>query len=87
VHPVTRGGADDESNWITTSMVRNAAKANFTLKELGWPEPLPPGKSSDWDGLTGWFLEQAKANREILNDPYLRDWFKAANQLRLTALA
>src|SRR5436305_1185117 len=25
--PVARGGADDESNWITTSMVRNAAKS------------------------------------------------------------
>jgi hypothetical protein len=29
--PVARGGADDESNWITTSMVRNAAKSAFTL--------------------------------------------------------
>jgi hypothetical protein len=36
VVPVTRGGADDDSNWVTTSMARNSAKMNWTLKELGW---------------------------------------------------
>jgi hypothetical protein len=33
--PVSRGGTDDESNWATTSMLRNSARANFTLDELG----------------------------------------------------
>src|ERR1700675_4899197 len=28
--PVSRGGADDDSNWVTTSMVRNSAKGNWT---------------------------------------------------------
>ncbi|HZP93434.1 MAG TPA: hypothetical protein VFB20_11220 [Burkholderiales bacterium] len=36
VVPVARGGADAPENWVTTSMVRNAAKANWTLEELGW---------------------------------------------------
>lgn len=36
IMPVSRGGADNETNWATTSMVRNSAKANFTLDELGW---------------------------------------------------
>src|SRR5688500_15698751 len=31
VVPVTRSGSDDETNWVTTCMVRNSAKANWTL--------------------------------------------------------
>ena len=34
--PVSRGGLDREDNWVSTSMLLNAAKANFTLEELGW---------------------------------------------------
>ena len=49
VLPISRGGADDENNWITTSMILNAAKGNFTLDELGWPPPLPPGNRSSLD--------------------------------------
>lgn len=35
VVPVARGGADDETNWVTTSMLRNSAKSHWTLEELG----------------------------------------------------
>ncbi len=56
VVPVTRGGADDESNWVTTSMARNSAKMNWTLEELGWTLH-PPGNFGEWDGLLHWFLE------------------------------
>jgi hypothetical protein len=31
----------------------------------------------DWDGLLGWFLDQADADRSVLDDPYLRQWFAA----------
>ena len=75
--PVSRGGTDDESNWATTSMLRNSAKANFTLAELAW-SLYPPGDMKDWDGLLGWFIDQANADRAILDDPYLRQWFGAA---------
>jgi hypothetical protein len=34
VIPVTRGGSDDETNWVTTSMARNSAKMNWTVEEL-----------------------------------------------------
>lgn len=34
VVPVSRGGADADSNWMSTSMLRNSAKANLTLEEL-----------------------------------------------------
>jgi hypothetical protein len=46
--PVSRGGADDESNWATTSMLRNSAKANCTLDELGW-SLCPPDDMKDCD--------------------------------------
>lgn len=36
VVPVALGGADDENNYLTTSMMSNAIKSNFTLKQLGW---------------------------------------------------
>ena len=75
--PVSRGGSDNESNWVTTSMLRNSAKANFTLDELGW-SIYTSGNMEDWDGLLGWFVDQAHADRSILVDPYLRQWFSAA---------
>ena len=34
VVPVAPGVADNESYWVTTSIVRNAAKSAFTLEEL-----------------------------------------------------
>ncbi len=84
IQPVSRGGADDASNWITTSMLRNAAKANFTLDELGW-SLCEPGRMEEWDGLTGWFVDQANADRTILDDTYFRQWFAAATQPRALA--
>jgi hypothetical protein len=83
--PVARGGADDDTNWITTSMVRNAAKGVLTLDELGW-SLQPPGHIREWDGLTGWFVDQARADRTILADVYFRQWFAAATQLPALAL-
>jgi hypothetical protein len=47
--PVTRGGADDESNWITTSMAHHSAKMNWTLDECGW-KLHPSGQLAKWDG-------------------------------------
>ena len=81
VVPVSRGGTDDESNWISTSMVRNAAKANFTLAELGW-SLLPPGRLGEWDGLMGWFLRQVDARPEVADGAYLKRWADAARMVR-----
>jgi len=55
VVPIARGGADDPSNMVTTSMLRNSAKLSWTLEELGWTL-LPRGNEKAWDGLTRWFL-------------------------------
>lgn len=53
--PVTRGGAHDAKNWITTSWGKNTIKSNMSLDELGW-SVHPQGDLKDWDGGTGWFL-------------------------------
>jgi HNH endonuclease len=82
VVPVARGGTDDESNWVTTSMLKNSAKSNWTLNELGWVL-LPPGNYTAWDGLLGWFIRYVAKDVRSLDDLYVRRWHKAA--LRATA--
>jgi hypothetical protein len=78
VVPVSRGGADTDENWVSTSMLRNSAKAGFLLEELGWTL-CPPGLLQDWNGLTAWFLDEATKNPLLLRDPYLSRWSVAAN--------
>jgi len=75
--PVARGGADDETNWVTTSMVRNSAKSNWTLEELGW-RLLPPGDFKHWDGLIGWLMQYLKGAPEHLRDAHIKRWYNAA---------
>jgi hypothetical protein len=80
-HPVARTGPDDESNWVTTSMLRNSAKSNWTLEELGWTK-VPPGDFAEWDGLLGWFIEYIAAHPVHLEDAYIRRWHRAAVRAR-----
>lgn len=79
--PVSRGGADDETNWVTTSMVRNSAKAHWTLEELGWTL-VAPGRSAEWDGLAGWFVGHLERHPELALDPYLGRWFRATKAVQ-----
>ena len=74
--PVSRGGPDKMSNWMTTSMVRNSAKMNWTLEELGW-RLHEPGTVAEWDGMLGWFLEIGTSTPEVLKGN-LKQWLKAA---------
>ena len=74
--PVSRSGVDSDENWLSTSMLRNAAKANFTIEELGW-KIHPAGEIRQWDGLTGWFLRQ-KLAPELQANSYLQRWRVAA---------
>jgi hypothetical protein len=73
--PVTRGGADEPSNWVTTSMARNSAKMNWMLSELGW-ELRPGGDFRQWDGQMRWCLQYASAHPEAL-DVGIRQWLRA----------
>jgi hypothetical protein len=82
VIPVTRGGVDDESNWVTTSMARNSAKMNWKLEDLGWTLH-PAGKIKDWDGLLGWFVDYSEAHPETLGRGVIRAWHRAAKTVRL----
>ena len=52
---VARGGAGEESNWVCTSQLRNSAKSNWLLEELGW-QLHEPGDLKEWDGLLKWFI-------------------------------
>ena len=81
--PVTRGGLDDPSNWITASMASNSAKMNWTLDELGWSLHAP-GDIREWDGLTGWFLDYSGRRPEVLTGR-IRQWNRAA-KLALAAV-
>jgi hypothetical protein len=75
--PIARGGQDEDRNRVTTSMLRNSAKSNWLLEELGW-KLYSPGELKNWDGLTYWFLEYAESHSEILNVPYIHRWHNAA---------
>ena len=77
VVPVARGGADAEDNWVTTSMIRNSAKSNWTLEELNW-ELFEPGDIRDWDGLMSWFITYVERHPSYLDDGYLNRWHRAA---------
>lgn len=80
VIPVSRGGADSEDNRMSTSMIRNAAKSNFTVYELGW-RILPAGDINLWDGLTHWFLQQMAVRTELREQGYFRSWYDAAKKV------
>ena len=75
--PVSRGGLDKQSNWVTTSQPMNAAKANWTLDQLGW-RLLDSAPSDEWDGLTRWCLEFVRTREELMKNDYVRKWVTAA---------
>jgi 5-methylcytosine-specific restriction endonuclease McrA len=74
--PVARGGADDESNIVTISMVRNSTKSNWLLDEVGWSAQLAP-VVPEWDGLVRWFDQTSKAHDRLMNDKVIKQWRKA----------
>ncbi|WP_132992672.1 HNH endonuclease [Gordonia zhaorongruii] len=75
--PIARGGVDDSANWVTTSMLRNSAKAHWTLDELNW-QMVPAGTAGEWDGLSGWLIEYAAAHPDqIAGNKYVGRWLSA----------
>jgi len=75
--PVARGGADNEDNIVSTSMLRNSAKSNWKLEELGW-SLHPPGDIRQWDGMLAWFMEYIDKNPQKTKEKYIARWHKAA---------
>lgn len=80
VLPVARGGTDSHENLVTTSMLRNSAKSNWTLEELRWTL-LDPGDSSKWDGLTGWLVDYVDETGIARQEQYVKNWYVAAKEL------
>jgi hypothetical protein len=78
--PIARGGSNAEDNCITTCMLRNAAKANWTPDELGWVI-LPPGNEASWDGLTGWLIKYVETEGSKGLEPYVLKWYQAARSV------
>ena len=79
VMPLARGGEDNETNAVSTSMLRNSAKSSWLLEELGW-ELQPAGKLEEWDGLFYWFLEYIGNHKDYLQDRYIQRWYRAATR-------
>jgi 5-methylcytosine-specific restriction endonuclease McrA len=76
IYPIARGGMDKDENMITTSMLKNSAKSNWTLDEIGWTIKKP-GLLTEWDGLVNIFLELVKKNNSLLADSYIKKWHGA----------
>lgn len=88
--PLARGGADESSNWITTSSTMNARKGNHTLEDLGWAL-LDPGSLEDWDGGLRWFFDYVEGRGSALlgtddragewpSNRWFREWHRAARR-------
>jgi hypothetical protein len=58
-------------------MVRNSAKMNWTLEELGWILH-PPGDIHKWDGMLRWFVEYTLAHPDVIQGQGIRLWLHAA---------
>jgi len=81
IFPISRGGPDVDSNWATTSMLANQAKLHWTLDELGWTLH-EPGDLHNWDGLTDWFFQYVGQHPDVLSQPGIKKWFRAASSAR-----
>jgi len=77
--PVSRGGNDVEANWVCTSQLRNSAKSNWLLEELGW-ELQAPGSLDEWDGLLSWFMTYTEKRPDSLEDQYVLSWYRTAQE-------
>ena len=81
VEPVSRGGADDEQNWVTASMLTNQAKNQRTVDGLSLK--LHPRGGAEWDGLSRWLVGYLTENPTKLTDApephraYIRRWLIA----------
>lgn len=77
IYPVALGGADSEENWATTSMIHNSIKSNWTLEQLGW-KLYDAGDYKEWDGLTDLFVKLVEADKQLLEDSYIKTWYKSS---------
>lgn len=80
IKPISIGGEDSEYNLVTTSMINNSIKSNWTLKELGW-KLIDEGNIKEWDGLTGTFVKIVEKDKELLKDNYIAKWYRLSKSM------
>ena len=80
IFPIAQGGVDSPSNWATTSMKNNSIKSNYSLDEINW-KLHPSGSLNEWDGLTKLFIELVDQNIELLQDSYIKSWYKISKNV------
>ena len=83
VYPIAKGGHDNKENWVTTSMISNSIKSNYTIEEINWTLH-PKGKLEDWDGLTNLFIELVDKNTGLLEDSYIKNWYVISKRIHFT---
>ena len=74
---VSHGGSEEETNLVTTSMMKNMVKANWTLEDLGW-KLYPPGNLDEWDGLVKITSDLVNSTSILKEDRYIITWCRAA---------
>ena len=79
VCPIARGGVDEKENWVTTSMLHNSIKSNWTLEELSW-QLHKAGSLDDLDGMSKAFLQLVENDSTLLMDKYINHWYKITKQ-------
>ena len=80
IYPIAKGGHDDKSNWVTTSMKNNSIKSNYTIDEIHWIL-YPQGDIKKWDGLSERFIKLVDNNKELLKDNYIKSWYRVSKKL------
>lgn len=80
--PIAVGGEDNEENWVTTSMLHNSIKLNWTLEQIGW-KIVKPGTIEDWDGFTGLFIKLVENDNDLIKDSYIKKWYGLAKSMYL----
>lgn len=75
--PIAQGGKDNLENWVTTSMLHNQIKNNWSLEQLNW-RLHTPGNIDQWNGLTKMFITLVRQNDELLQDKYIRLWYQTS---------
>ncbi len=81
ITPIARGGDNSEENMVTTSMIRNSAKSNWTLDELNW-KLYNTGSLKEWDGLIFYFNELTNNNSNYMKDKHIAEWKKTLEKIR-----
>ena len=59
IYPIAKGGHDDKSNWVTTSMKNNSIKSNYTIDEIHWNNL---GKKTVGEIITGYLVAERPIN-------------------------